>query len=1158
MRVPGLPPELAELLGRLRARGLAVTSLELERLQRLLALDGALAADGDADPLLALLTAVLCKDEPGRALLRREYGVWAAGYLAPPTQSAGTDAEPAAVAADPFGAALRGGGGGADESARRPWRRWLGLVRGWRAPAGGVALLLLGALAWWWFAVAPPPAPPARSGPAAAAPAVPAGALCPADLPSVPAPQVWAWVPVADARPWALLGAGALFVGLLGAAARRLWPAARRGRPAGDRGAGEDAAPWRALPPRPVHGDLLLTPDGRRELVWSIERYLSEDPDRALDPEATVAASARAAGVPHLIRRRRGFPREVWLWCDRTSARPEPQARLVLEVRRALEQANLPVRVARFHGLPGRLTWEDSREPFAPGAVQAAGAAALVAVLTDGAALIRAWENPGERPRLDPLLRELRSWPRLLLVDLGDGGLTRLAPLWRLPVCGGEGLAAWLACARVGPAAAGPAAAPTPPPDPAQLDLWAGACLLAPDRPDQTEAERLRRAMGLHPGPFDDRHLAARLEPCAQDPRLAADLVNRLARAQVLAGVGLPVGDGYFTRALDFWDQRLAQALEPLADDPAALARVRIARACLRLWRDPAGAAADLAAIGGERNGQLIRAALAAFAAGPDCWPAAGPVPRRVPTWDWARLPVTLRWRLRALGLGGRTRTQYGLRRGARHHLALALLAGVGIAGLGWGLERLLRPHRGGDAAFADTRFTGQVIAAPAPGRTWLGSPWRLSPLAALGPLDTPHTWDWQPAANPEPLGAHAAVLTGGTRAFPIRACVDGWPRRALAVVAADRGDQAALKLAIRLLDRGAADRVLIAPDWPARLADLTQGVRLPDDQLLVFLPPGAAAAPDPLADLTGRFAALAEVRGDYEALAGALDFPGARPVANAWPAAATRTLAGAPRASGGPQIRTDRFGVTWVAVCGGTFLMGQAAPDEGTLERYAQSWVDAFGGTLEKLRNDWRGWMAAERPVHPVLVDGFDVTRTEVTNGQDRAAGGSAAGEAALPLANLDWQEARAACDRLEKDQAKLPTEAQWEYAARAGTPTTWPFGEDEDRLGDHAWFRGNADRRAHPVAGKVPNGLCLADMLGNVYEWVRDCYDAKLYGSRGPLTTDPFADQTNCASRVVRGGSFLGPPMDLRPAGRFVIRPDVRLEGLGLRCVRSRARRQ
>jgi formylglycine-generating enzyme required for sulfatase activity len=198
---------------------------------------------------------------------------------------------------------------------------------------------------------------------------------------------------------------------------------------------------------------------------------------------------------------------------------------------------------------------------------------------------------------------------------------------------------------------------------------------------------------------------------------------------------------------------------------------------------------------------------------------------------------------------------------------------------------------------------------------------------------------------------------------------------------------------------------------------------------------------------------------------------------------------------------------------------------------------------------------MTWQRPAHPVLVEGFEIARTELTSAQDRAAGGPGTGDPSAPLVDIGWAEAGAACRRAG---GTLPTEAEWEYAARAGTATPWSFGADAAPLGDFAWFRANSNDQAHPVGEKLPNGLCLADMHGNVYEWVQDCFDPDAYRARGRLTIAPSLDKADCRSRVVRGGSFDDPPDFLRSAGRNGVEPENRNFSLGLRCVRSRARQR
>jgi formylglycine-generating enzyme required for sulfatase activity len=115
-----------------------------------------------------------------------------------------------------------------------------------------------------------------------------------------------------------------------------------------------------------------------------------------------------------------------------------------------------------------------------------------------------------------------------------------------------------------------------------------------------------------------------------------------------------------------------------------------------------------------------------------------------------------------------------------------------------------------------------------------------------------------------------------------------------------------------------------------------------------------------------------------------------------------------------------------------------------------------------------------------------------------------------------------------------RLPTEAEWEYACRAGTSTAYSFGDDADGLGEHAWYFDNSDDAYHPVGAKKANPWGLFDMHGNVAEWVLDAHDKGFYASLGGATTNPVCWPSEPYPHVVRGGSWDDDAEVLRSAAR------------------------
>ncbi len=241
--------------------------------------------------------------------------------------------------------------------------------------------------------------------------------------------------------------------------------------------------------------------------------------------------------------------------------------------------------------------------------------------------------------------------------------------------------------------------------------------------------------------------------------------------------------------------------------------------------------------------------------------------------------------------------------------------------------------------------------------------------------------------------------------------------------------------------------------------------------------------------------------------------------------AQAAKPAVTAPRAVAASPL-PDAMAMTFMAIPAGTFRRGaeSGSPDE---------------------------W-----PVNEVRITrAFEMQRTEVTQGQWEAVMGSNPAYfkdcgATCPVENVSWADAQAFVTKLNarKDgyQYRLPTEAEWEYAARAGTTGQYGGTGTLDEMG---WYNGNAGKRTHPVAGKQPNAWGLYDMHGNVAEWVAD-WD-------GPYSDGPVSDPTGPASglaRSCRGGHADRDARAARSTSRGAYPPGYTNNYWGFRLVRSR----
>jgi formylglycine-generating enzyme required for sulfatase activity len=207
-------------------------------------------------------------------------------------------------------------------------------------------------------------------------------------------------------------------------------------------------------------------------------------------------------------------------------------------------------------------------------------------------------------------------------------------------------------------------------------------------------------------------------------------------------------------------------------------------------------------------------------------------------------------------------------------------------------------------------------------------------------------------------------------------------------------------------------------------------------------------------------------------------------------------------------------------------------------------------------------GVLDSEKPQHTVrITKPLYMGVTEVTQEQYERMMGSNPSRfkgAQLPVENVSWEEAVEFSRKLSELPAersagrvyRFPTEAEWEYACRAGSKTRYYFGDDSSMLAEHAWFDSNSDSKTHPVGTKKPNAWGLYDMYGNVGEWCSDWYDGGYYAN-SPVD-DPLGP-TAGSYRVNRGGGWLSRAGFCRSAYRYRFSPGSRSGILGFRLAFS-----
>lgn len=206
-------------------------------------------------------------------------------------------------------------------------------------------------------------------------------------------------------------------------------------------------------------------------------------------------------------------------------------------------------------------------------------------------------------------------------------------------------------------------------------------------------------------------------------------------------------------------------------------------------------------------------------------------------------------------------------------------------------------------------------------------------------------------------------------------------------------------------------------------------------------------------------------------------------------------------------------------------------------------------------------GHLMNERQFEVTLSKGFWMQQTELTQQQYEELMGtnpSFYNGPPNPVDSPTWNEATEFCRRLSElppekkagNVFRLPTEAEWEYACRAGSTSAFCFGDDEEELGDYAWYHKNSARMTHPVGEKKPNAWGLHDMHGNVMEWCRDFFSDYPRSA----VTDPTGPKSG-DRHVLRGGSWFHVPLWARSSHREAYTPSTRYVGLGFRLLAAPA---
>ena len=870
------------------------------------------------------------------------------------------------------------------------------------------------------------------------------------------------------------------------------------------------------LQPPQLKEPQLLDARQQETLVWGIGRFAAEEFTPKLDLATTVNATAKQGGIPTLHFQRAYYQREVWLWLD-DAADDTAIERLADEVTLVLEQHGLTVERASFRGIPERLITTDGAV-FAPREIDERRELALVAILTDGRLLTRQYRASDRRVQINAVLRDLSHWPRLAFIDFGaehhdltaivnQHGLECLAPQQIATFFGG-----------------GQIAATTPEYD---LTPWAAACALSPAPIDGDTALQLRRELKLAGSSWG----LSKLQVEAPGPagRLLwpveqrAQYLNWLYSAEAHPRDEID-SNSLLHRALNFWETRYAAEdekrqqehnISPWQNTPAKQ-HWRMERELLRLWREPEKAAENLYKLFQERLKSTITQHLGQFA------PQGSKNSKLIQLpWQWRSISARHQVMLQEMGLGGQM-AKVHLERPGRLWIGLSTCAGLATAAVTMAmLSDNVAPE--GPPVLQHTNekpIAAEQFIESLPDNQWrvtVTAPKWLKEGEVKAKATVPVTWERNNQQCVESLDADAELWRCGAATTPAQ--LSEKITRSLMVIAANPKQTAVEDLASALLAGGSADLVLVAKEWKEHLPEITgkrdrlnvshQFLLISSDTTTTMLP-------------SGTYVAHIQTT-NWATLTNRLRFnEGTSELKSMWPD--VNIVSGDPsnfllKGIGfcQPKEEIDEYGITFVRLCPDKFTMGD------------DNWIDSA------------------KPSRTVTINAFSIMQTEVTIEQYQRVMENNTVDDKRPQVRINWRDAKAFCEKID---ARLPTEAEWEYAARAGSTTHYSFGDDESELERYGWYDKNSNDKAQPVATLEPNDWGLYDMHGNVYEWVQDCWNDNYQGA----PNDGSAwEEGKCDRRVLRGGAFDDGAGNLRSAFRYGNWPGGVIRVVGFRCARG-----